>query len=75
MIPDPSNFKLSIKLPQVRSYAGLIAVRLLLGLCEGGLVPGVVSGQTLPNSIVFLYDRFQILYLSYMYKRNELQSR
>jgi MFS family permease len=41
----------------VRNYASLVAVRLLLGLCEGGLVPGV------------------ILYLSYMYRRDELQSR
>lgn len=64
-----------MKLPQVPNYARLIGVRLLLGLCEGGLVPGVVSAQTLLNWIRIYMPNSQILYLSYMYKRDELQSR
>lgn len=41
----------------VHSFGGLLAVRLFLGLCEGGLLCGMV------------------LYLSTMYKKNELQLR
>ncbi|KII94771.1 hypothetical protein PLICRDRAFT_693103 [Plicaturopsis crispa FD-325 SS-3] len=41
----------------VHNFAGLIAVRFFLGVCEGGLLPGM------------------ILYLSTMYKREELQLR
>lgn len=41
----------------MKNYASLIAIRLLLGLFEGGLLPGMV------------------VYLSTMYKRNELQLR
>ncbi|KAF8529114.1 MFS transporter [Hysterangium stoloniferum] len=41
----------------MKNFGGLIAVRLFLGLCEGGLLPGMV------------------LYLSSIYKRNELQLR
>lgn len=41
----------------MKNYASLLAIRLLLGLFEGGLLPGMV------------------MYLSTMYKRNELQLR
>jgi len=41
----------------MQSFGGLIAVRIFLGMCEGGLLPGMV------------------LYLSSMYKPNELQLR
>ena len=27
----------------VQSYSGLLAIRFFLGLCEGGLLPGIVS--------------------------------
>lgn len=41
----------------VKNFGGLVAIRLVLGMCEGGVLPGMV------------------LYLSTMYKRNELQLR
>lgn len=41
----------------VQNFGGLVAIRLVLGMCEGGVLPGMV------------------LYLSTMYKRNELQLR
>ncbi|GJJ07535.1 hypothetical protein Clacol_001737 [Clathrus columnatus] len=41
----------------MQNFGGLIAVRLFLGLCEGGLLPGMV------------------LYLSSIYRRQELQLR
>lgn len=41
----------------MQSFGGMIAVRFFLGMCEGGLLPGMV------------------LYLSSIYKRNELQLR
>ncbi|KAF8591497.1 MFS general substrate transporter [Ramaria rubella] len=41
----------------MQNFGGLLAVRLFLGMCEGGLLPGMV------------------LYLSSMYKRDELQLR
>lgn len=41
----------------MQNFGGLIAVRLFLGLCEGGLLPGMV------------------LYLSTIYRRQELQLR
>lgn len=41
----------------VQNFAGVAAVRFFLGLCEGGLLPGL------------------ILYLSTMYRRDELQLR
>jgi hypothetical protein len=28
---------------QVHNFRGLVAIRLFLGLCEGGLLPGIVS--------------------------------
>lgn len=28
---------------QVHNFSGLVAIRLVLGLCEGGLLPGIVS--------------------------------
>jgi len=36
----------------VKNYAGFIAVRAVLGLTEGGLLPGIVSYQT-PFSLDF----------------------
>ena len=27
----------------VQNFAGLVAIRFFLGLCEGGLLPGIVS--------------------------------
>ncbi|KAH7341994.1 MFS general substrate transporter [Rhizoctonia solani] len=41
----------------VHNYSGLIATRFFLGLCEGGLLPGLV------------------LYMSYFYRRDQLQLR
>ncbi|TFK55686.1 MFS general substrate transporter [Heliocybe sulcata] len=41
----------------VQNFAGLTAIRVMLGLCEGGLLPGMV------------------LYLSTIYRRQELQLR
>lgn len=29
----------------VQSYSGLLAIRFFLGLCEGGLLPGIVSNH------------------------------
>jgi MFS family permease len=28
----------------VQNFGGLVAVRFVLGMCEGGLLPGIVSG-------------------------------
>jgi hypothetical protein len=51
-----------------------VAIRLALGLCEGGLLPGMVSlkqsQQDHPT-----YTLSKVLYLSTMYKRHELQLR
>lgn len=27
----------------IKSFGGLVSVRMVLGLCEGGLLPGIVS--------------------------------
>lgn len=37
--------------PQVNNYGGLLAIRLCLGFCEGGLLPGMVSVVIVLNTI------------------------
>ncbi|KAG6919445.1 hypothetical protein DXG01_006328 [Tephrocybe rancida] len=39
LLPLPTR----LILPKVHSYGGLIAIRLCLGLCEGGLLPGMTT--------------------------------
>lgn len=36
----------------VTNYAGFMVVRAVLGITEGGLLPGIVSFQTFPASIM-----------------------
>ena len=58
----------------VQNFSGLTAVRFFLGLCEGGLLPGLVCTDwsiSVQKKLNFL----QILYLSTIYKRHELQLR
>lgn len=67
----------------VRNYAGFIAVRAILGVTEGGLLPGMVSGIRICFHIarngtwmlrcVFL--GVKVLYLSFFYKRSEMALR
>lgn len=59
----------------VQNFGDLVAVRMILGLCEGGLLPGIVSklGRDLYLRLSNLLS--QILYLSTIYKRHELQLR
>lgn len=59
---------------QVQNFPGLVAIRLVLGLCEGGLLPGIVSINFFFGCIGANSSR-QILYLSTIYKRHELQLR
>lgn len=58
----------------VQNFGGLVAIRLMLGLCEGGLLPGIVSTF---HCFVWIATMtlLQILYLSTIYKKHELQLR
>lgn len=40
----------------VQSFGGLVAIRVMLGLCEGGLLPGIVGVLT-PSTISSLISR------------------
>ncbi len=58
----------------VQSFGGLVAIRFMLGLCEGGLLPGIVS--VFPSyDYAKSHEATKILYLSTIYKRHELQFR
>lgn len=58
----------------VDSFAGLLSIRIFLGLCEGGLLPGMVCFHEL-TFVHLSQGHLQILYLSTIYKRHELQLR
>ena len=58
----------------VQNYSGLLAIRFFLGLCEGGLLPGIVSFFGTVSWQLFLTGT-QMLYLSTLYKPHELQQR
>ena len=58
----------------VHNFSGLIAIRFFLGLCEGGLLPGVVRHIHAAGN-ARCADLFQLLYLSLLYKPHELQQR
>ncbi|KAJ6613475.1 MFS transporter [Mycena sp. CBHHK59/15] len=58
----------------VKNFGGLIAIRMCLGLCEGGLLPGIVRFFISADCTQFSLC-FQILYLSTIYKPHELQLR
>ena len=57
----------------VRNYAGFVAVRAILGITEGGLLPGMV--RCLHPFYIRIADRLQVLYLSGMYTRGEMALR
>lgn len=59
----------------VDNFGGLVVIRLMLGLCEGGLLPGIVSTFISHHERSNLPLVSQILYLSTIYKRHELQLR
>src|SRR5690242_9573481 len=61
----------------VRSFSSFVTVRALLGVAEGGLLPGMVRIiQSLRRSIFkALTKLIQVLYLSHFYRRNELALR
>ncbi|KAJ6599082.1 MFS general substrate transporter [Mycena vulgaris] len=56
----------------VHDFGGLIAIRMFLGLCEGGLLPGIVRADFERKLCLPI---FKILYLSTIYKPHELQLR
>lgn len=35
----------------IQSFGGLVAVRFMLGICEGGLLPGIVSNALYLSNI------------------------
>lgn len=37
----------------VQNFSGLIAIRIFLGFCEGGLLPGIVSHQRSRKPVSF----------------------
>lgn len=57
------------------NFGGLIAIRLFLGLFEGGLLPGIVGARFECDDCTQLSVLHQILYLSTIYKPHELQLR
>lgn len=58
----------------VKNYAGFVAVRALLGIAEGGLLPGmVIYGDAL--AYWKISDGLQVLYLSSFYRREDLALR
>lgn len=57
----------------VHNLGGILAIRIVLGACEGGLLPGMVC--FIGHSSFNCSDISQILYLSTIYKRHELQLR
>lgn len=58
----------------VHNYASFVAVRALLGIAEGGLLPGMVCGLLGELKLV-LSDYLQVLYLSSFYRRGDLALR
>ena len=57
----------------VTGFASFAAVRALLGVAEGGLLPGMVSCSS--GTEVQVLTGYQVLYLSHFYKRTELALR
>lgn len=58
----------------VHNFSGLLAIRFFLGLCEGGILPGMVSiVASFPYGLCTKLS--QVLYLSTLYKPHELQLR
>lgn len=55
-----------------QSYTGLLAVRAVLGFTEGGLLPGMVSDFLSSCSRNILLMGTQVLYLSMLYRRDEM---
>lgn len=56
----------------VHNYGGFVAVRALLGIAEGGLLPGMVCCH---ENCRVLSDMLQVLYLSSFYRRGDLALR
>lgn len=58
-----------------QSYTGLLAVRAVLGFVEGGLLPGMVrdfSPSRCSRDILLIVSPPQVLYLSMLYRRDEM---
>jgi hypothetical protein len=58
----------------IQNFGGLVAVRFMLGIFEGGILPGVVSLKV-KFRVTCTQILFQTYYLSTMYTRHELQAR
>jgi len=56
----------------VRNYTGMMVVRAILGLCEGGLVPGIVSRELMTRATA---DVRKVLYFAEIYTRGEMALR
>lgn len=60
----------------VQNFAGFVAVRALLGIAEGGLLPGMVCFQRCSElTLVIANEKKKVLYLSSFYRRGDLALR
>jgi hypothetical protein len=60
----------------VRNFASFVTVRALLGVAEGGLLPGMVRLCSFTHTPVYTsLTAFKVLYLSHFYRRSELALR
>lgn len=60
----------------VQNFAGFVAVRALLGVAEGGLLPGMVCFQYCTElTLVIANKEKKVLYLSSFYRRGDLALR
>lgn len=60
----------------VQNFAGFVAVRALLGIAEGGLLPGMVCFQCCTElTLVIANKKEKVLYLSSFYRRGDLALR
>jgi len=59
----------------VRNYPQFMAVRAILGITEGGLLPGMVRRGPQPHPLDLQLIILKVLYLSGMYTRGEMALR